>query len=845
VALDLEGLRANNPIADVVGRYIELKRAGSEYQARCPFHADRTPSFYVVPKKSKAFCMGCGWAGDVFDFLVEIERLSDDPGYPETRGTRSAVRKAAEMLGAPPLSADAAPARALPADRPAPAPLPPDVSEDWLPVVPVPKNPEPPFPYGPADQPGAWRVWNPKRDRWWTFRPVASWIYRDAEGRSLGWVARVQFDDGAKVTPTVTYCRHRETGEHRWCSRPFPSPRPLYGLDELAKRPDAPVLLVSGEKCRQAAFRLLPGFVAVTWPGGDRGVAHVDWTPLHGRAVTAWPDLDRQNDRSGARKPYAEQSGVAAMREVLALLAPHGGQLRELGLEDDLELPALFPDGWDVADAEAQGWTTPDVVSFCRPRVRAWVPEEKAGPPDAPPGVSSASGNPPGNGGGPAEEQSNPGDAPTATADPATPEPARPSVSGEVVDLPPQGGTAYQQLTSWSALDLVLSDKGVPQANLDNAARLLERHPDVIGRFWYDEFLGRILHTWNPGTEPAEWSDADDVRLALWVQRKLGIGRMAVGTVRDAVTAVAMAHRRNELRDWLLGLRWDGQPRAHLLLTHGFGAEYGPYAEAVGRCFLAGMAARGLMPGCKVDAMPVFEGKQGKGKSTALAVLVGERWFGEAGESVLSKDFFQALQGKWLLEIAEMDTFSRAEIAAVKRVITCRVDRYRAPYGRRAEDHPRMSVFAGTVNEDEYLRDATGARRFLPVQCGELDLGWIAAWREQLFAEAVAIVRAREAWWDVPSVDAEREQEQRRVKDEWESVIDQFLVGKPDVTVGEVLDGALGIKAESWDRQQQMRVATALKVLGWVNAGNARRNGAVVKVWKAPDGRYGRNMELL
>ncbi|MBK8200356.1 MAG: virulence-associated E family protein [Acidobacteria bacterium] len=392
----------------------------------------------------------------------------------------------------------------------------------------------------------------------------------------------------------------------------------------------------------------------------------------------------------------------------------------------------------------------------------------------------------------------------------------------------------------WSDLGLELSDRGVPHPNLDNATRILERHPAMLGAFWFDEFLGRVLTTWDSPNEPREWSDSDDVRLALWMQRTISIGKMAVGTARDAVTAAAMQNRRNECTEWLRAQRWDGVRRLHQFIAIGFGAEQNAYTEAVGRCWLVSMVARALNPGCKVDTMPVFEGAQGARKSSGLEALVGKRWFAEAAESVMSKDFFQTLQGKLLVEIAEMDTFSRAEVAAVKRVITCKVDRYRAPYGRRAEDHPRMCVFAGTTNEDEYLRDATGARRFWPVRCGDVDTEWLTKWRGQLFAEAVVLYDASAPWWDVPVDDARREQEQRRVSDEWESLFEQWLIGRYEVTIGDVLGDCLKIDADAWDKATQMRASAVLKALNW-NRVTARRGDKVLKVWRHPKGGNGGN----
>lgn len=823
---DLDQIRAATDLADIVGRYVDLRRAGREHEGCCPFHADKTPSFTLFTGRDgiqRFHCHGCGERGDVLDFLVKIESIT--------------LPEAARRLGAAELpSAAARPFRPVIADN---------MDDDWRPILPVPED-------APAFDPAA--VFNPKRDRVTRLRPVRTDAYRAADGQLLGYVLRCQFEDGGKWTPTVTFCEG-PNGERRWAMRPFPIQpygRPLQGLDDLAGRPAAPVLVVEGEKAAAAARQALPGFVVVTWPGGTNGAAKADWRPLQGRAVTLWPDAD--------------EPGVEVMRTIAGLLDfPEGLRIIDVtGLEK----------GLDVADLVEQGMAPAEIVAWAKQRVRAYAapPEPPQTPDPSPrkgraekraPAANGAADQSEGGGAGsgkradqgsvaaPGPGRSRPEPAAenrgttgeSGATGPERPEP--PPAAGELVGLPRQpSSSAYASLTTWSNLDLALSDKGVPHPNLDNACRLLERHPDVAGRFWYDDFLQRILSDWNAAGEPAEWSDADDVRLALWAQRTMGIGRMAVGTVRDAVTAVAMAHRRNEALEWLNALAWDGVPRLHLLLPLGFGTESNVYTEAVGRCWLISMVARVCDPGCKVDTMPVFEGAQGRGKSTALQVLVGARWFAEAAESVLSKDFFQALQGKLLVEIGEMDAFTRGEVTAVKRVITCRVDRYRAPYGRRTEDHPRQCVFAGTTNKDDWNRDETGARRFWPVTTGQVDLAWLARWREALFAEAVALYRQGQDWWRIPDEDAKREQEARRSGDAWEPLIEDYLRGEMETTVGVVLEKAVGVPPERWDRAIQMRAATCLRVLGWSKL-DAWRGGKAVKLWVRGEGSKGSNATLL
>lgn len=765
---DLDAIKREHSIDSVIGRYIELKRDGSEYTALCPFHAENTPSFTVVPDKGFFHCFGCGANGDALDFVQEIESCN--------------LPRAAEII------------TGVEAPNPVMRSVPAPADDVWQPVQPIPIE---------ALGDGHMRPWNPKRDRVTRLRPAKTWAYRDAESRILGFVCRIDLPDGKKWTPQVTYCRHRDTGELRWCLVPMPKPRPLLGLPELAASPGAAVVVVEGEKARDAAQAGLPRMVVVTWPGGTQGARHADWSPLAGRDVTLWPDADGP--------------GLDAMHEI-ANMIDQPKRLRWIDTEG-------LPDGFDAADVDGS------ITEHCRARVREYAPPEPdpdpAGPEPETEGVMCSG-----------ERSDRAGDS-TAAVEPPAAAPDEPAAgySGQgpgratVVDLPARGSSdTYSSMVSWSQLGLALSDKGVPVANLDNASAILERHPAMFGRLWFDEFLGRVLSDWNGDSQPREWTDKDDVRLTLWIQRALGVRNMAVGTVRDAVTVVSMAHRRNECADWIESLEWDGVERLPDLFVLGFGAESSEYTRAIGRCFMVGMVARALRPGCKVDTMPILEGGQGKFKSTALQLLVGARWFAEPSDSPLHKDFFQSLQGKLLVEIAEMDTFSRTDRNAIKRVVSCQVDRYRASYGHRAEDHPRRGVFSGTTNENEYLQDTTGGRRFWPFACGDIDLEWIEANRTQLFAEAAARFRRGESWWDVPADEAREAQEARRVTDAWEPVIEKWLRGRHEVTVGDVMAGALNLQADAWDKLSQMRVASALKVLGWSRT-LARREGKPVRVW--------------
>src|SRR3989338_10954356 len=86
----VEQIKERLGIADVVGSYLKLERAGSSLKAKCPFHNEKTPSFFVSPARGSYYCFGCGAKGDIFSFVQAFEGL-DFVGALKTLATRAGV----------------------------------------------------------------------------------------------------------------------------------------------------------------------------------------------------------------------------------------------------------------------------------------------------------------------------------------------------------------------------------------------------------------------------------------------------------------------------------------------------------------------------------------------------------------------------------------------------------------------------------------------------------------------------------------------------------------------------------------------------------------------------------
>lgn len=316
-----------------------------------------------------------------------------------------------------------------------------------------------------------------------------------------------------------------------------------------------------------------------------------------------------------------------------------------------------------------------------------------------------------------------------------------------------------------------------------------------------------------------EISEEMEVQILVEMQRSQRVN-VRKEHLLDAITLSASRNAFHPVREWLDSLRgsWDGTRRVRRFLEVCLGVERTDYSEAVAISLFMSAIERAMCPGSKVDTMLVLEGEQGIGKSTAIIELFSQAWHTEVSADVKDKDFYQNLRGKWCVEFGEMSGISIAESAHIKAMLTQRVDNYRASYARISRDYPRQNIFIGTTNDDAYLRDATGERRYLPVKATAIKIGWVSSERLQLWAEAVTMwdegrERGGLEWWVVPG--AADEQEQRFSVDPWEEAIAEFLAVRRTTTSNEILTGPLGFRLQDCGQREKNRVSGVLKRLGW------------------------------
>ncbi len=615
----------------------------------------------------------------------------------------------------------------------------------WIPVVPVPLMlPEPP------------------KAHLRRGRPEAIWTYRDERGAILGYVCRFKNSGGGKEILPLTWCRNSITDQCEWRWMAQPRPRPLYGLDRLASRPDAVVLVVEGEKCADVGQEQLPDFAVVTWPGGARAVEKADWSPLKGRRVIVWPDCDAQQDKGGKLMPEAKQPGVLAAEKI-------AHRLKGMGCEASIVKipgPGKKPSGWDIFDAVQEGLKGKPLGDFIIGNLRR---PAQAGPDMA------------------------------AFGDGDSWRYQLLRKDDRLIDCRENIYLILKHHPLWR--DLLWVD--------EFSIRLVKRRPAP-----WDAEQGF--------EEGADWDHNDDLRLGLWLAQNERLIIRSADNLSAAVGWAASESPWHPVRQYFDSLEWDRESRLESWISSFVGVKSTEYVRKVSSMFLIGMVARIYRPGCIMRAMPIFEGSQYQGKSSVLRIL-GGKWFGDSPIDLNNKDSFQLIQGKMLYEIAELDAFNRAETTRIKSFISSPVDRFRAPYERSPRDWPRQTVFVGTTNQSQYFKDQTGNSRYWPLQVKEgVDIDGLAMIRDQLFAEAVARFRSGERWH--PTRDEqhrlfEPEQRSREIEDPWEYLIIKWLgeISKEKVTACEVLTECLKVEVSKFDSMKTMssRVGTVMNRLGW------------------------------
>ena len=458
----------------------------------------------------------------------------------------------------------------------------------------------------------------------------------------------------------------------------------------------------------------------------------------------------------------------------------------------------------------------------------------------------------------------------------------------DLPDLPESPEGDPEPAANWESL-LDRNAEGGVISTLPNVQLIVANDPRLVGRVGFNEleqctvFMrepGRLMKKARDGkpirgldgplwtinnrgerVSGRRWIDAHTGALRIVIESPKSQGGYGIKVSdRDINTAIEFVARQNTfhpVRDYLCGLTHDDMSMAEMIelietvFISYLGTDDTPYHRQASRLFCLGAVTRAFEPGHKFDFVPILEGAQGLRKSTFIGAL-SKSWGGELScDFHDNKSVVESLQGGWIYEIPELQGFSKADTTTLKAVISRPVDRARLSYGRLVQEFPRQCVFVGSTNEDEYLRDVTGGRRFWPIRCkvSEIDTDLLIRNIDRIWAAAVSIyreMRRLQPKGDLPlyidnpgaASEAKQLQETRRSETPEELLAAEMraVLDEPEVTdldgvgtertetcIKELWVDLLGRDPRDLSNQMTTRlIGRAIRLAGWSPGGQVR-----------------------
>jgi predicted P-loop ATPase len=337
-------------------------------------------------------------------------------------------------------------------------------------------------------------------------------------------------------------------------------------------------------------------------------------------------------------------------------------------------------------------------------------------------------------------------------------------------------GDSKPKPRAWQ-LDFETDSKGNILSSLTNIRLIIMNDKRLRGRIQYSEFTQDIrtrlpLNPRLPDMLPTKvadpltgelWTDYHDKVVRAIIESPRGKNGGGYGLkvsdrdLKNTVEIVARQFAYHPVKEFVEGITWDGVPRVETLFIDYLGAPDNPYTRETARAMLTALVTRTYEPGHKFDYVVVLEGAQGKRKSTFIEALAGcPLWFVEmTGDLGDRKGIVEKMQNKTICEFPELAGFTKADVEDLKALISSHSDTVRFAFAESAQDYKRKSIFIGSTNDKQYLRDLTGGRRFWPmaVLVDEIDTDAFAKIVPQLWAEARAIylkMRAAQPMGNLP-----------------------------------------------------------------------------------------------
>lgn len=330
------------------------------------------------------------------------------------------------------------------------------------------------------------------------------------------------------------------------------------------------------------------------------------------------------------------------------------------------------------------------------------------------------------------------------------------------------------------------------EKTIENFVIILDNDPILKGKIAVERFANKeVIKERVPWDKaglkyPRMIADSDVSHIMNYIEKRYR-GLYSKDKIQNALNIVGANNAYNVIEDYLNSLVWDRIPRVDTLLTDYLGARDTVYTRAVIRKTLIAAAKRAIAKeSVKFDPMPILIGEQGIGKSTFIRYLaVNESWYDESLNTFEGKDAAEHIQGSWIVEIGELAAMSKQELSSVKSFQTRTTDRFRQAYGHHTMEYVRRCIFIGTTNDEEFLRDTTGNRRFWPVETRiakptKRVFTDLEKEVDQIWAEVMCLVRAdSEKSLDMDTEELKelsfKAQEAHRVGSSMEGIISDFM----------------------------------------------------------------------
>lgn len=434
---------------------------------------------------------------------------------------------------------------------------------------------------------------------------------------------------------------------------------------------------------------------------------------------------------------------------------------------------------------------------------------------------------------------------------------------------------------NWIA-DLDLTNDGRIISNVANIVQILDNDARTRNVLAFNEFTGRTVIRDHldmklgyipkyPCSDKVSGTPVEDhhvIAIRMMLESPNGAGKVGYGlrtvSERDIHGAVDMVARRNAfhpVREYLESTKRVPGVRAESAFITLFGCPDTPYFREVSKLFFIGAVVRAFEPGHKFDFCVILQGAQGKRKSTTISILA-KGWYGELKADFKDeKKLIEQMQGNWINELPELSSIGRSAVEDVKAFLAGTSSIVRLSYDRRSSHFARQGIFIGSTNDDEYLIDTTGNRRFwpVPVEKDVIDTDMLTRIVDAIWGDAYALYREMRALQphgtlplylkDPESVTTHASlTEAARVGSESDSYAqvlapwldrklggDDFGGGKPRrrmaVTVSEAWMDGLEMSAKT-SQADTRAVGKALRLCGWQTDGKSHRHkGAVTKVF--------------